>query len=118
MLDAVVVSTAPTPIGRAFKGSLVECRSDDLAATAVRSALEKVPELPLDSIEDLILGCSAPTSEQDGNLTRTVAVLLGLGTCRELPSTGSARRLCRRSAWPFMPCDLARATSLSAPGRR
>jgi acetyl-CoA C-acetyltransferase len=93
MPDAVIVSTARRPIGRAFKGSFVECRSDDLAATAVRAALEKVPELPPDSIDDLILGCSAPTSEQGGNLARTVAVLLGL---RNVPGV-TVNRFCASS---------------------
>ena len=46
MPDAVIVSAARTPIGRAAKGSLVDARPDDLAAFAVRAALDKVPGLP------------------------------------------------------------------------
>ena len=45
MPEAVIVSTARTPIGRAFKGSLIEMRPDDLAAIAVKAALAKVPNL-------------------------------------------------------------------------
>jgi acetyl-CoA C-acetyltransferase len=78
MPDAVIVSTARTPIGRARKGSLVDCRPDDLAVTAVRAALDKVPQLPPESIDDLVLGCAQPSGEQGNNLARVVAVLLGL----------------------------------------
>ena len=78
MPEAVIVSAARTPIGRARKGSLVECRADDLAVTAVRAALDKVPQLPADSIDDLVLGCSQPSGEQGNNLARVVAVLLGM----------------------------------------
>ena len=56
MPEAVIVSTARTPIGRAAKGSLVDARPDDLAAFAVRSALDKVPELPLEELVDVIVG--------------------------------------------------------------
>ncbi|MGH1565276.1 acetyl-CoA C-acetyltransferase [Mumia sp. DW29H23] len=75
--DAVVVASARTPIGRAHKGSLVGIRADDLAATAVRAALDKVPGLEPERIEDLYLGASNHTGEQSQNLGRRVAVLLG-----------------------------------------
>ena len=45
MPEAVIVSTARSPIGRAGKGSLVDMRPDDLAAQMVRAALDKVPAL-------------------------------------------------------------------------
>ncbi len=47
MAEAVIVSAARSPIGRAMKGSLVECRPDDLAATIVQAALAKIPSLTL-----------------------------------------------------------------------
>jgi acetyl-CoA C-acetyltransferase len=78
MPDAVIVSAVRTPVGRARKGSLVQCRPDDLAVTAVRAALDKVPQLPPDSIEDVVLGCAQPSGEHGHNLARVVAVLLGL----------------------------------------
>ena len=77
MPEAVIVSTARSPIGRAFKGSLKEVRPDDLAATVIRSALEKVPALTADQIDDLYLGCAEPWGEQGSNMARVVAVLLG-----------------------------------------
>ena len=78
MPEAVIVSTARTPIGRARKGSLADCRPDDLGVTAVRAALAKVPQLAPESIDDLVLGCAQPSGEQGNNLARVVAVLLGL----------------------------------------
>ncbi len=78
MPEAVIVSTARTPIGRANKGSLVDCRPDDLAATIVRAALEKVPALDPRSVEDLILGCAQPAGEAGYNIARVTALLAGM----------------------------------------
>jgi acetyl-CoA C-acetyltransferase len=78
MPEAVIVSTARSPIGRAFKGSLVDLRPDDLAATIVKAALDKVPSLDPHTVEDLIMGCGLPGGEQGYNIGRVVAVLLGL----------------------------------------
>jgi acetyl-CoA C-acetyltransferase len=77
MPEAVIVSTARSPIGRAFKGSLVDFRPDDLAASMVKAALDKVPALDPKDIDDLILGCGLPGGEQGYNMGRVVAVLLG-----------------------------------------
>jgi acetyl-CoA C-acetyltransferase len=76
--EAVVVAAARSPIGRAFKGSLRGLRSDDLAATIVRAALDQVPMLDPNEIDDLILGCGLPGGEQGHNISRVVAVTLGL----------------------------------------
>ncbi|MBM0258258.1 acetyl-CoA C-acetyltransferase [Micromonospora sp. 4G55] len=76
--DAVIVATARSPIGRAFKGSLREVRPDDLAATIVQAALDKVPGLDPTEVEDLYLGCGLPGGEQGFNMARVVATLLGL----------------------------------------
>ncbi|MEY2448076.1 MAG: acetyl-CoA C-acetyltransferase [Acidimicrobiaceae bacterium] len=78
MPDAVIVSTARTPIGRANKGSLVDCRPDDLTALIVKAALEKVPELDPQSVEDLILGCGQPAGEAGYNAARVAAILAGM----------------------------------------
>ncbi|MFI9451731.1 acetyl-CoA C-acetyltransferase [Amycolatopsis sp. NPDC052450] len=77
MPEAVIVSTARSPIGRAGKGSLVSIRPDDLTAQMVRAALDKVPELDPAQIEDLMLGCGLPGGEQGFNMGRAVAVELG-----------------------------------------
>ena len=77
MPDAVIVSTARSPIGRAFKGSLKDVRPDDLSATVIRAALDKVPALDPATLDDLYLGCAEPAGEQGFNMARVVAVLLG-----------------------------------------
>jgi acetyl-CoA C-acetyltransferase len=78
MPEAVIVSTARTPIGRAAKGSLVDARPDDLCAFAIRTALDGVPELSHDEIVDVIVGCGFPEARQGMNLGRRVALLAGL----------------------------------------
>ena len=78
MPEAVIVSTARSPIGRALKGSLTSIRPDDLAAQIVKAALAKVPQLDPNSIEDLLLGCGQPAGESGVNLGRVVAILSDL----------------------------------------
>jgi acetyl-CoA C-acetyltransferase len=88
MPEAVIVATARSPIGRAFKGSLKDLRPDDLAATIVRAALDKVPGLDPRDIDDLMLGCGLPGGEQGYNMGRVVATLLGMD---HLPGTTITR---------------------------
>jgi acetyl-CoA C-acetyltransferase len=77
MPEAVIVATARSPIGRAVKGSLRDLRADDLTTTIVRTALDKVPQLDPQDIDDLYLGCGLPGGEQGFNMGRVVATLLG-----------------------------------------
>ncbi|MEU7134785.1 acetyl-CoA C-acetyltransferase [Streptomyces sp. NPDC046261] len=88
MPEAVIVSTARSPIGRAFKGSLKELRPDDLTATIIQAALAKVPGLDPREIDDLMLGCGLPGGEQGHNLGRIVAVQMGMD---HLPATTITR---------------------------
>ncbi|MBO0651743.1 acetyl-CoA C-acetyltransferase [Streptomyces triculaminicus] len=88
MPEAVIVSTARSPIGRAFKGSLKDMRPDDLTATIIQAALEKVPGLDPREIDDLMLGCGLPGGEQGHNLGRIVAVQMGMD---HLPATTITR---------------------------
>jgi acetyl-CoA C-acetyltransferase len=88
MPEAVIVATARSPIGRAFKGSLKDLRPDDLTATIVRAALDKVPALDPRDIDDLMLGCGLPGGEQGYNMGRVVATLLGMD---HLPGTTITR---------------------------
>jgi acetyl-CoA C-acetyltransferase len=76
MPEAVIVSTARSPIGRAYKGSMTTIRPDDLAVQMIKAAVEKVG-LTGDQIEDLALGCAEPHDEHGGNMARRVAVQLG-----------------------------------------
>jgi acetyl-CoA C-acetyltransferase len=78
MPEAVIVATGRTPIGRAFKGSLVDMRPDDLTALVVREVLAKVPALDPQSVEDLIVGCGQPAGESGFNVARVAALLAGL----------------------------------------
>src|SRR3954447_2648736 len=78
MPEAVIVSVARSPIGRANKGSLTELRPDDLTATIISAALAKVPELDPTTIDDHYLGCGLPGGESGNNMARVVNVLLGL----------------------------------------
>ncbi|MEU1517567.1 phosphotransferase [Streptomyces sp. NPDC005811] len=78
MPEAVIVSAARSPIGRAVKGSLGQMRPDDLALQMVRAALTKVPELDLKDVVDLMLGCGQPAGESGHSLARVVAVQAGL----------------------------------------
>jgi acetyl-CoA C-acetyltransferase len=93
MTEAVIVSAARSPIGRAGKGSLVGVRPDDLTAQIVRAALDKVPELDPREIDDLMLGCGLPGGEQGFNMGRVVSVLLGYD---HLPGT-TVTRYCSSS---------------------
>lgn len=93
MPEAVIVAAARTPIGRAFKGSLTGFRPDDLAAVAVRAALEQVPGVPEGAIEDLMLGCSLPGGEAGYNMARIVSELAGF---REVPGV-TVNRYCASS---------------------
>jgi acetyl-CoA C-acetyltransferase len=93
MPEAVIVSTARSPIGRAGKGSLVDMRPDDLAAQMVRAALDKVPALDPHDIDDLIMGCGSPGGEAGFNIGRAVAVELGYDF---LPGT-TVNRYCSSS---------------------
>ncbi|GAA2370403.1 acetyl-CoA C-acetyltransferase [Nonomuraea africana] len=78
MPEAVIVATARSPIGRAFKGSLKDIRPDDLTVQMIQAALAKVPQLDPTTIDDLMLGCGLPGGEQGFNMARVVSVMLGL----------------------------------------
>src|SRR6201987_3064982 len=93
MPEAVIVSAARSPIGRAMKGSLVSMRPDDLAAQMVGGALDKGPALNPPQIDDLILGCGLPGGESGFNMARVGAVELGYDG---LPGT-TGNRYCSSS---------------------
>ncbi|MDQ0029289.1 acetyl-CoA C-acetyltransferase [Arthrobacter bambusae] len=85
MTEAVIVSTARSPIGRAFKGSLKDERPDDLAVAMVTAALAKIPAFDPGApdgggLDDLYLGCAEPSGEAGSNMARVVTVLAGLDT--------------------------------------
>ncbi len=93
MPEAVIVATARTPIGRAFKGSLKDVRPDDLSVQVLDAALAKLPGLDRSHIEDLYWGCAEPSGRQGSNLARVVAVLAGMD---HLPAS-TVNRFCASS---------------------
>src|SRR5208283_2288055 len=78
MREVVVVSSVRTPVGRAFKGRLRATRPDEMAAIAIKGALERVPQLDPKEIEDVILGCAMPEAEQGINVARIASLRAGL----------------------------------------
>lgn len=82
MREVVIVSSVRTPVGRAFKGTLRATRPDELAAVAIKGALDRVPQLDPGSnykeIEDVILGCAMPEGEQGMNVARIASLRAGL----------------------------------------
>jgi acetyl-CoA acyltransferase len=78
MREVVIVSSVRTPVGKAYKGTLRATRPDDLAATAIKGALERVPQLDPKEIEDVIFGCAMPEAEQGMNVARIASLRAGL----------------------------------------
>src|SRR5580704_17840753 len=91
MPEAVLVSAVRTPVGRAPKGALSTTRPDDLAALAMVAALERVPGLDKNEIDDVILGCAQPEGEQGWNIARWALLRAGLPV--EIPGV-TVNRLC------------------------
>ena len=78
MREVVIVSAVRTPVGRAFKGTLRATRPDELAAVAIKGALERVPQIDARQIEDVIMGCAMPEAEQGMNVARIASLRAGL----------------------------------------
>ena len=78
MQDAVIVSAVRTAVGKAPKGTLSVMRPDELAATAIKGALERVPQLDIAAIDDVILGCAMPEGEQGLNVARIASLRAGI----------------------------------------
>ena len=94
MSEAVIVETVRTPIGRAGKGSLADVRPDDLLAFALRTLMEKVPEVDPAEIVDVMIGCGFPQEKQGMNLARRAVLLAGFPD--SVPGT-TVNRFCASS---------------------
>lgn len=94
MPEAVIVSTARSPIGRAYKGSLIEVRADNLAAHAINAVMDKAPEVDRTSVVDVMLGCGLTHHEQGFNLARPASLLAGMPD--SVPAT-TVNRFCASS---------------------
>ena len=93
MTEAVIVATARTPIGRAFKGSLKDVRPDDLSVQVVQGLLATLPGLDPETIDDLYWGCADPSDKHGSNMARVIAVLAGMD---HLPAA-TVNRFCASS---------------------
>ena len=93
MPRAVIVAAVRSPIGRAFKGSLVHLRPDDMSAQVLTALLARVPQVTGPEVEDVIWGCASPAGEQGYNLARVTALLCGL---TDVPGT-TVNRYCSSS---------------------
>jgi len=94
MTDAVIVSAARSPIGRAMKGSLKDMRPDDLLAQMIKAALDQIPQLDPNTIDDILIGTAQPAGLQGYNIARIVATQLGFDG---VPGT-TVNRYCASSA--------------------
>jgi acetyl-CoA C-acetyltransferase len=78
MREAVIVDGVRTPVGRAFKGSLIEARPDDMAGFIVAELMKRLPEIDPATVDDVVVGCAMTSQEAGFNLGRRVALLAGL----------------------------------------
>jgi acetyl-CoA C-acetyltransferase len=78
MPEAVIVDAVRTPIGRAFKGSLVGVRADELAATPLRALMERNPEVDFAQTDDVMMGAASAVGEQAYNIGRNASLVAGI----------------------------------------
>src|SRR5256886_13851842 len=78
MREAVVVASSRRPLAKSHRGSFNMTRPDDLAAHAIRDVLGKAPQLGVNEIEEVILGCGQPHGSQGHNIARVAALRAGL----------------------------------------
>ena len=78
MNSAVIVSAVRTAVGKAPKGKLSATRPDDMAAIVMRAAIDRVPGLRPEEVEDIYIGCAMPEAEQGMNVARVAAFRAGL----------------------------------------
>jgi acetyl-CoA acyltransferase len=109
MRNAVIVSLARTPIGRAKKGSLKDTRPEEFAAPVIKALLERTPGLEPEMVDDVLLGCAMPEGEQGMNIARVVALLAGLPD--SVPAMTINRFCCSGSQTIALAADMIKAGS-------
>ena len=92
--DVVIVSAARTAVGRAGRGTLKNTRPDELAATALRGVVERLPRFDLDTIDDVIIGCATHEGPQGYNVARIASLRAGFPSFR--PCSDNQPILCIR----------------------
>ena len=78
MREVVIVDALRTAVGKAPRGTLRTTRPDDMAAAVIEDLLRRVPELPAETIDDVIIGCATPEAESGANVARIAALRAGL----------------------------------------
>jgi acetyl-CoA acyltransferase len=78
MREAVIVNALRTAIGKAPRGTLRDTRPDDLGAAVVKELMARTPEVGVDEVEDVVIGCATPEAQQGMNMARQIAILGGL----------------------------------------
>src|SRR5512135_3301737 len=91
MRNAVIVSVARTPIGRAKKGSLKDTQPVEFAAPVLKALMERTPGLKPERVDDILLGCAMPEGEQGMNVSRIIALTAGFP---DTVPTGMINRFC------------------------
>src|SRR6476619_542216 len=91
MKEAVIVAGVRTAVGKAPRGTLRTTRPDDMAAAVIADLLKRLPTLPPESIDDVIIGCATPEAESGANVARIAALRAGLP--HEVPAV-TVNRFC------------------------
>ena len=78
MREAVIVSAVRTAVGKAPRGTLRTTRPDEMGAAVIKEALARVPNVDVNEVEDVIMGCAMPEAEQGMNVARAAAIRAGL----------------------------------------
>ncbi len=106
MREAVIVSTARTPIGKAYRGAFNNTEAPTLGGHAVKHAVERAGVDPAE-IEDVMMGCAMPQGSQGGNVARQIALAAGL------PVTTAGMTVDRQCSSGMMAIALAAKTIIS-----
>ena len=101
--EAVIVSAARTPVGKAKRGSLVTVRPDELGSEVVKELMKRTPALDPSAVDDVIFGCAFPEGEQGMNMARMISLRSGLPI-----------RLTMSSPWPARMAKVPRSRCSSA----
>lgn len=75
--SVVIVSAVRTAVGKAGRGTLKNTRPDELAATVLRGAVERLPQLDVETIDDVIIGCATHEGPQGYNVARVASLRAG-----------------------------------------
>jgi acetyl-CoA acyltransferase len=77
MREAVIVSAVRTAVGKAPRGTLKDTRPDDIMAIVLKEVISRVPGLRLEDVDDVVIGCAFPESDQGLNVARVAALRAG-----------------------------------------